>query len=157
MLRGALAAAVTPLRDGGERLDEGAFEPLVAFLAAGGLDGLLTMGTTGEGVPPSVDERRRAADRFAAAAAAWPAVDVAGAVSGLATAFPEVVAKLVHERSEAAHRAVTRLRRLLEPLPFHAAMKAVLAERGVPVRPDVRAPLRALADDERAAVLSALP
>ena len=282
MLRGALAAAVTPLRDGGERLDERAFEPLVAFLAAGGLDGLLAMGTTGEGVLLSVDERRRAAELFVAAAAAWPSLDVAvhcgaqstrdtealaahaaeagadavavigppyfafdqaslerhfaaaakacdplpfyvyefaarsgyavppgviaglrddtpnfaglkvsdtpfdavepylmddldvfvgaeplvleglrrgaaGAVSGLATAFPEVVAKLVHERSEAAHRAVTELRRLLEPLPFHAAMKAVLAERGVPVRPDVRAPLRALTDDERAAVLSALP
>src|SRR2546421_314914 len=34
MLRGALAAAVTPLRDGGEALDEDAFAPYVDFLAA---------------------------------------------------------------------------------------------------------------------------
>src|SRR4029077_16230459 len=63
-LRGALAAAVTPLRDGGEALDEDAFAPLVAFLAGGGLDGLLALGTTGEGVLLSVAERQRAAELF---------------------------------------------------------------------------------------------
>ena len=67
MLRGALAASVTPLRDGGESLDEDAFEPLVAFLAAGGLDGILACGTTGEGILLSVDERRRAVELFLAA------------------------------------------------------------------------------------------
>ena len=36
-------------RDGGEALDEDAFAPYVDFLAAGGLDGLLALGTTGEG------------------------------------------------------------------------------------------------------------
>lgn len=64
MLRGALAASVTPLRDGGAALDEGAFEPLVDFLVAGGLDGLLAMGTNGEGILLTVAERRRAAERF---------------------------------------------------------------------------------------------
>ena len=39
MLRGALAAALTPLRDGGEALDEDAIAPYVEFLAAGGVDG----------------------------------------------------------------------------------------------------------------------
>jgi dihydrodipicolinate synthase/N-acetylneuraminate lyase len=271
-LRGALAAAVTPLRDGGTALDEEAFAPLVAFLAGGGLDGLLALGTTGEGVLLSVPERQRAAElfiqarpegfavavhcgaqstpdtmtlaahaaeagadavavigppyfvlddeallaHFAAAAEACaptpffvyefaprsgyavpiPVLDrlrdrapnlaglkvsdtpfdavkpyliegldvfvgseplvleglehgAAGAVSGLATAFPEVVADLVHDRSPQAHDAVTRLRKELEDVPFHAAMKAILGARGVPVNEDVRAPLRGLSADER--------
>ena len=66
MLRGALAAALTPLRDGGSALDEDAFEPYCAFLADGGLDGLLALGTTGEGILLSVAERRRAAELFVA-------------------------------------------------------------------------------------------
>src|SRR5205807_1973014 len=49
VIRGAFAAALTPLRDGGGALDEAAFEPYVAFLAAGGVDGILACGTTGEG------------------------------------------------------------------------------------------------------------
>jgi dihydrodipicolinate synthase/N-acetylneuraminate lyase len=69
MLRGALAASVTPLRDGGNALDEDAFGPVVDFLAAGGLDGLLAMGTNGEGILLSVDERRTAAERFLEASA----------------------------------------------------------------------------------------
>jgi dihydrodipicolinate synthase/N-acetylneuraminate lyase len=68
MLRGALAAAATPLRAGGEALDEDAFEPYVDFLTAGGLDGILAFGTTGEGILLRVDERRRAAELFVAAA-----------------------------------------------------------------------------------------
>src|SRR5437867_11804233 len=63
MLKGALAAAVTPLRDGGDSLDEEAIGPLVDFLA-GGLDGLLALGTTGEGILLAPDERRRAAEFF---------------------------------------------------------------------------------------------
>ena len=62
MLRGALAAAVTPLD--GDRLDESAFGPYVDFLAAGGLDGLLALGTTGEGLLFGVDERKRALELF---------------------------------------------------------------------------------------------
>jgi dihydrodipicolinate synthase/N-acetylneuraminate lyase len=268
MLRGALAAAVTPLRDEGAALDEEAFAPLCAFLAAGGLDGLLALGTTGEGILLSVDERRRAAElfvgageglavaihcgaqttadtvalsehaaqaradavaviappyyafddealleHFAAAARAceplpfyvyefaarsgyavpvavigrlrerapnlaglkvsdrpWEAFEpyliegldvfvgperliaqglargAAGAVSGLATAFPEVVAAAVRGGADSE---VERLRDGLDRFPFHAAAKRVLAHRGVPVREDVRAPLRGLTDDER--------
>src|SRR5688500_19142243 len=67
MLRGALAAAVTPLRDG--RLDEEAFEPYVGFLAAGGLNGILALGTTGEGILFSVEERQRWLELFVAASA----------------------------------------------------------------------------------------
>ncbi|HZG36762.1 MAG TPA: dihydrodipicolinate synthase family protein [Gaiellaceae bacterium] len=66
MLHGALAAAVTPLA--GERLDDGAFGPYVDFLVRGGLDGLLALGTNGEGILLSVAERRRAVELFVAAA-----------------------------------------------------------------------------------------
>lgn len=66
MLKGTLAAALTPLTDGGSRLDEEAVAPYVEFLAAGGLDGILALGTTGEGILLSVPERKRAAELFVA-------------------------------------------------------------------------------------------
>lgn len=67
MLRGALAAAVTPLRDG--RLDPDAVAPYVDFLVGHGVDGLLALGTTGEGVmfPPA--HRKEIAQAFLEAAA----------------------------------------------------------------------------------------
>jgi dihydrodipicolinate synthase/N-acetylneuraminate lyase len=267
VLKGAIAAAVTPLTDGGDRLDEPAFEPLVRFLADGGLDGVLACGTTGEGVLLTPEERELAVELFlearptgfavavhagaqttrdtvslaahardvgadavaviappyfvldddallghlaAAADACAPlpfyvyefaprsgyAVPVAvverlgeiapnlaglkvsdtpfervrpyllegldvfvgseplvlegmehgaaGAVSGLATAWPDVVTALVHDRSPEAHDRVTDLRDALAPMPFQAAVKHVLGTRGVPVAPDVRRPLRPL-------------
>src|ERR1043165_5758081 len=66
-LHGALAAAVTPLRD--ERLDPGAVGPYVDFLGGHGVDGLLALGTTGEGVmfPPA--HRKEIAQAFLDAAA----------------------------------------------------------------------------------------
>jgi dihydrodipicolinate synthase/N-acetylneuraminate lyase len=68
MLKGALAAAVTPLTDSGEALDEDAFVPYVDFLEAGGVDGLLALGTTGEGFLLPLDQRKRAAELYVAAA-----------------------------------------------------------------------------------------
>jgi dihydrodipicolinate synthase/N-acetylneuraminate lyase len=68
-LRGVLAAAVTPLRDGGERLDEDAFGPLADRYAQGGLDGVLALGTTGEGILLDGAERRRTAELMLEAAA----------------------------------------------------------------------------------------
>jgi dihydrodipicolinate synthase/N-acetylneuraminate lyase len=270
VLKGAIAAAVTPLADGGDTLDEGGVESLVAYLAAGGLDGVLALGTTGEGILLSPEERRRAAELFVAArpegfavaahcgaqttrvtaelaahaadagadavaviappyfaldarallahleAAAqaceplpfyvyefearsgyavplevlhelggrvsnlaglkvsdkpWErfapylldGLDVfvgpealiaqglkagaVGAVSGLASVFPAVVAAAVHERA-ADVSELERLRDGLERFPFHAAAKYVLRRRGVPIEPFVRAPLRRLTDDE---------
>ncbi|TMK76775.1 MAG: dihydrodipicolinate synthase family protein [Actinobacteria bacterium] len=268
MLRGALAAAVTPLRDRGDALDEEAFGPYVDYLADGGLDGILALGTTGEGILLTVEERKRAARLFldaagarlqvavhcgaqttadtvvlaadaaeqgaaavavigppyyaldeeslvrhfaAAAEACRPlpfylyefrartgyaiplpviqrlrelapnlaglkvsdqpfeevepylieGLDVfvgaeslllralehgaAGAVSGLAAAFPELVAGLVRERAG----EVGETRAMLERFPFQASVKFVLGRRGVPVREDVRAPLRTLTGEER--------
>jgi len=69
MLRGALAAALTPLRDAGEALDEAAIGPYVDFLAAGGVDGLLALGTTGEGFLLPVEQRMRGAQLFVEASA----------------------------------------------------------------------------------------
>jgi dihydrodipicolinate synthase/N-acetylneuraminate lyase len=60
----ALAAAVTPLTHDGSGVDTDAVEPLVGFYAASGLDGLLVLGTTGEGVLLSPDERREVARAF---------------------------------------------------------------------------------------------
>lgn len=273
MIRGALAAAVTPLRDGGTALDDGAVGLLVDFLAAGGLDGLLAMGTTGEGILLSVPERKRLTDLFlaagtgrldvavhcgaqttadtialaehaATAGAAAVAVigppyfqldddsllahfaaaahacaptpfyvyefarvsgyavpvrvverlrdrapnlagmkvsdapfdlvtpylldglDVfvgaeglistgiahgaAGAVSALATAFPELVAAAVRDPVEGRSAQLGELRDVLEAFPRHAALKRVLALRDVALREDVRPPLRGLSDAERA-------
>jgi dihydrodipicolinate synthase/N-acetylneuraminate lyase len=67
-LRGALAASVTPLRDAGQRLDDEAFGPLVDFFVAARLDGVLALGTAGEGILLEEDERRLAADLFLQAA-----------------------------------------------------------------------------------------
>jgi dihydrodipicolinate synthase/N-acetylneuraminate lyase len=72
-----------------------------------------------------------------------------GAVSALAAAFPEVVAGAVADRSEEAAARAGELRATVQSFPFQAALKAVLALRGVPLRGDVRAPLRPLEDDER--------
>jgi N-acetylneuraminate lyase len=66
MLRGALAAAVTPLRDG--VFDAAAVAPYLEFLAGHDLDGVLVLGTTGEGVLFSSDERREIAAAFVEAA-----------------------------------------------------------------------------------------
>ena len=275
-LRGAIAAAVTPLRDGGRRLDEEAFPRLIRFLADEGVDGVLAAGTTGEGVLLSVGERLRITELFMAsrpegfqvavhagaqtttdsvaiaahaqeagadavaviappyfpldeeelvrhfvtvASACEPVafyvyefvgrsgyaipvevihrirerapnlrgmkvsdspfeavepylgldgLDVfigleplvlrgmergaVGAVSGLATAYPRIVAALVHDRSASADKQVNALRDGLQGIPFHAAMKEVLVTRDVLVSADVRAPLRGPTDDERARI-----
>jgi dihydrodipicolinate synthase/N-acetylneuraminate lyase len=277
-LHGAIAAAVTPLKDAALHLDEESLGRLTGFLAEGGIDGVLACGTTGEGVLLSVAERRRVtevlmrsrpagfqiavhagaqttadtvdlsghasevgADAVAVIAPPYfplddeelfrhlraaadaceplpfyvyefsgrsgyaipPAVierlheaapnlqglkvsdlpfaaiepylelkglDVfigqepltlqgmergaVGTVSGLATAWPKVVAELAHLRSPAAHARVTALRQGLQGIPFHAALKEVLVARGVLTHTDVRPPLRGLTDAERIAVLA---
>jgi dihydrodipicolinate synthase/N-acetylneuraminate lyase len=65
-LRGALAAAVTPFTAQGGEVDLGAIGSLAAFYAAAGLDGLLVLGTTGEGILLAPEERRRVAEQFLA-------------------------------------------------------------------------------------------
>jgi dihydrodipicolinate synthase/N-acetylneuraminate lyase len=272
-LRGAIAASLTPLRGGGAAVDEAAFPSIVDFLAKGGVAGILALGTTGEGILLSADERRRVAEgfvgsargrlavavhagaqttaetvalsahaaaigadavavmgppyfaydgeelysHFSAAAAAcaplpfylyeyqaragyavplavierlrdaapnfvgmkvsdspWeafakyllPGLDVfvgpealiarglaagaKGAVSGLAAAFPDLIAAHVANPNDTDSTQIARLRASIQSFPFLAAMKALLARRGVAIRGDVRAPLRGLTRDERA-------
>jgi dihydrodipicolinate synthase/N-acetylneuraminate lyase len=67
-LRGTLAAAVTPLTGGGSRIDDDGIAAVVEFYVRAGLDGILALGTTGEGILFSLDERRHAADEFVGAA-----------------------------------------------------------------------------------------
>src|SRR5215208_420554 len=56
------AAALTPLRE--DALDEEAFPPYLDFLHRGGVDGVLALGTTGEGILLGTDERMRATEPF---------------------------------------------------------------------------------------------
>ena len=70
----------------------------------------------------------------------------AGAVSGLAAVFPELVARLVRERAG----DVGEVRAMLERFPFQAAGKFCLGRLGLPVREDVRRPLRAVLPEEKA-------
>jgi dihydrodipicolinate synthase/N-acetylneuraminate lyase len=77
-----------------------------------------------------------------------------GAISALASAFPELVAETV--RSPSAERAerLGALRATVQGFPTPASFKHVLRLRGVPLEPDVRAPLRRL-DAEEAVALEA--
>ncbi len=71
-----------------------------------------------------------------------------GAVSGVAAVFPEAVSALVHEPTPERAALVQSLRVALSEHPFQASVKAALGFRGVPVRRDVRAPLRPLTSEE---------
>ena len=55
-----IAAALTPLRDDGAALDEDALQPYLIYLSDAGIDGILLLGTTGEGILLTVEERKRA-------------------------------------------------------------------------------------------------
>jgi dihydrodipicolinate synthase/N-acetylneuraminate lyase len=272
VIHGTIAAAVTPFTDGGDAIDTKPVAAYVDLLAAGGGDGLLVLGTTGEGILLAPEERKRVAECFVAAAPEGVAVAVhcgaqttadtmelarhaaelgadgvavigppyfafdeealflhfaraaaacaptpfylyefaarsgysvpvavierlrdaapnlrglkvsdspwerfapyllegldvfvgpealifaglgagaAGAVSGLAAAFPERVAAVVADPSDAGAVELGELRAAVERFPRHAALKFLLGLRGVPVREDVRRPLRALSDGER--------
>ena len=79
-----------------------------------------------------------------------------GAVSGLAAAFPEVVRAALDIPDAAAEARLQALRSAMETSPFIASVKHVLRRRGVPLNPDLRAPLRALTAAEGAALEAAL-
>ena len=87
MIHGVVAAALTPLRDGGTAVDPDSVEGYVDFLVAGGVDGVFALGSTGEGVLLEPGERRLMAERFREATAGRVALAVhAGAMSTPATA-----------------------------------------------------------------------
>jgi dihydrodipicolinate synthase/N-acetylneuraminate lyase len=153
-IKGVLGASVTPLTDGGNRLDEAAFGPLIDFMAGAGLDGLLAMGTTGEGILLDVPERQRATDLFVKGATGRLKVIVnAGAQTTLATANlaahaatagadgVAVIAPpyfLLDRRSIVDH--FVRAAKASAPLPFYIYE---FADRsGYPVPPDAIAEIR---------------
>jgi dihydrodipicolinate synthase/N-acetylneuraminate lyase len=78
------------------------------------------------------------------------AAGATGAVSALASAFPEDVAAVVRDPTEGGAEGLSELRGRIESLPRHAALKHVVARRGVPMRSDVRPPLRGLTAAELA-------
>src|SRR4051794_31997060 len=74
------------------------------------------------------------------------AAGATGAVSALASAFPELVVGAVRNPGSIDLGAV---RVALERFPLQAAAKLVVARRGVPIGPDVRRPLRMLTGEEQ--------
>ena len=158
-LRGALAASVTPLRDLGSDLDDEAFGPLCDFYVDSGLDGVLALGTAGEGILLGVDERRRVADLFLQAADNRLEVAVhCGAQTtrdtvALATHAAEVGADAVvvigppyfrlDENAQYAHFFAAAA--ACSPLPFYVYEFA--ATTGYPIAPAVLERLRDAADN----------
>ena len=73
------AASVTPLRDAGGKLDDDAFAPLVDFFVASGLDGIMALGTSGEGICSRArndDGRRTSSSRPRTGGCSWPSTAV---------------------------------------------------------------------------------
>jgi dihydrodipicolinate synthase/N-acetylneuraminate lyase len=73
----------------------------------------------------------------------------AGAVSGLAAAFPELTLDAVRSRTPEASASAARVRALLEPFPYQSALKFMLQRRGVAIGDAVRSPLLTLDDGQR--------
>lgn len=147
MLRGAIAAAVTPLRDAGEALDEDAFAPYVEFLAASGLDGVLALGTTGEGFLLPVEQRMRAAQLFVEASqrrlavavhcgaqSTWETLELAADAAEAGANAVAVIAPpyfALDEDELFSHFAAAA--RACEPVPFYVYEFAARSGYAVPV------------------------
>ena len=86
-----------------------------------------------------------------------------GAVSGLAAAFPEAIRAVLDTPDAGGEARLETLRRAMESSggPFIAAVKHVIGNRGVPVSPALRPPMRPLTREEAsrldAAVASEIP
>ena len=70
-------------------------------------------------------------------------------MSALASAFPRDVAAVVRDPTPEGAARLAELRAFVERFPRQAALKRLLGRQGVPVREDVRAPLRGLTTEER--------
>ena len=169
MLRGAIAAALTPLKDAGEALDEEAFAPYVDFLAGAGLDGLLALGTTGEGFLLPVAQRLRAAQLYVEAGtdrlqvavhcgaqSTWDTVELAAHAADVGADAVAVMAPPYFTLDEAellAHFAAAA--RACAPTPFYVYEFA--ARSGYPVPPAVLERLRDVAPNLRGLKVSDTP
>jgi dihydrodipicolinate synthase/N-acetylneuraminate lyase len=169
MLRGALAAALTPLTDAGEALDEEAFVPYVDFLTAGGVDGLLALGTTGEGFLLPVEQRLRAAQLFVEAArgrllvavhcgaqSTWDTVELAAHAADIGADGVAVMAPPYFPLDEAELLAhLDAAARACAPTPFYVYEFA--ARSGYPVPVPVLERLRDAAPNFRGLKVSDVP
>lgn len=169
MLKGALAAAVTPLRDAGEALDEEAIPPYVDFLAGGGLDGLLALGTTGEGFLLPLEQRMRAAQLFVEAAkgrlaiavhcgaqSTWDTVELAAHAADIGADAVAVMAPpyfILDEQEVLGHFVAAA--RACAPAPFYVYEFAARSGYAVPL--DVLKRLRDLAPNLRGLKVSDTP
>ena len=169
MLRGAVAAALTPLKDAGEALDEQTFAPYVDFLVAGGLDGLLVLGTTGEGFLLPLEQRLRAAQLFVEAAdgrlqvavhcgaqSTWDTVELAAHAADVGADGVAVMAPPYFPLDEAellAHFAAAA--RASAPTPFYVYEFAARSGYAVPL--GVLEQLRSAADNFRGLKVSDTP
>jgi dihydrodipicolinate synthase/N-acetylneuraminate lyase len=154
VLTGALAASVTPLRDGGAAIDEDGIGPVVDFLATGGLDGLLALGTNGEGILLSLDERRQVAELFVEAAGdrlqvavhcgAQSTADTVALAEHAAGAGADAVAVIAPPYFKLDDRSLldhfTAAARACAPVPFYVYEFAITS--GYAVSPDVVRRLR---------------
>jgi dihydrodipicolinate synthase/N-acetylneuraminate lyase len=147
MLKGAIAAAVTPLRDAGEALDEDAFRPYADFLVGGGVDGILALGTTGEGFLLPVEQRMRTAELYVTAVAdrvqvavhagaqsTWDTVELAAHAADIGAAAVAVMGPPYFPLDEAellAHFAAAA--RACSPTPFYVYEFAARSGYAVPL------------------------
>src|SRR5579864_8130136 len=141
MLRGAFAAALTPS-------NEDAYGPYVDFLAAGGLDGLLALGTTGECLLFSVPERKRIAELFLAARGTLQVAVNAGAQSTADTVALAAHAAVLPARRRERARASRHCGEGLRPDPV-LCVRARSRERIRRVLRRARPPARAGAEPRR--------
>lgn len=143
----ALAAAVTPLTNDGNGVDLEAVEQLVGFYSASGLDGLLVLGTTGEGVLLTSDERREVARTFLSfapprlqivvhcgAQSTQDTVRLAAHAAENGAAGVAVIAPPYYALDEAAlDRHFVAAARAAEPLPFYVYEFAARSGYAVPL------------------------
>ena len=80
-LAGIVAALLTPMRDGGTRVDSEAASRLVAWLVEKGIHGLYIAGTTGEGLYLAPEEHRDLTQAVVKAAHGVPVVAHVGALT----------------------------------------------------------------------------
>jgi dihydrodipicolinate synthase/N-acetylneuraminate lyase len=145
--RPLIVASVTPLRDDGAALDEGAIGPYVAFLESHAADGVFACGTTGEGILLTLGERRRAARAFRSAlggklivhAGAQTTADTVALAADAAELGADAVAVIAPPYFPLDDGALTAhfvaAARACAPLPFYCY--AFTARSGYPLPVDV--------------------
>ncbi|MDI6862043.1 MAG: dihydrodipicolinate synthase family protein, partial [Pseudothermotoga sp.] len=59
-LHGVTVAALTPMNEDGSKVDHAVIKDYVDFLVEKGVNGIFALGTTGEGLLLSIEERKKA-------------------------------------------------------------------------------------------------